>query len=1208
MVKIIANNANYDISGALTNDICELLCGSSCEKKIIIIVPEQFEFETEKLIYKKLSERDLLTRYREMKIETFSSLSKKILADIGEKRPPANDTIKNILMHKAVREQKDTLTSLARQANKNGFCKKMVNTVSVLKSAGLSAADFDEKAIKKRIEENENLKNHLPVINKLCDVGKIQTGYESYLSRYIDSLNAVGEAADAVTEKSGYFRNAEVFVDGFNDFTGNQLYFLKKITGKAKNITFGFTVELDENSRENLFFNLRNQIEKIKISAYENGEETVTVTRDIPEKKSGNSSLKQLSDKIFGSSRSDSPLDGSCVIVKASDIFEEADYVCAEIKRLCVDKEFLYREIAVLCADPKCSKHIKSAFEKYEIPAFFDIPETILYHPAVNLFLSLINVLRDFSAENVLSLIKTGFLSKPADENSGNKSGKTALSKKDIDTFESYIYEWNLKAKHLKKPFDFADRDSSAAVCAEEIRKAVADPLLKLQKELKNCDGAEITRKIYEFAADEIGIERALYSRCLKQESGEIDTELLRVNQMVWDSLAEILETLERELTGDNISLDEYFRLFYDICSGTVLAKPPQFQDCVLVGDIDRTRAVGIKAAFIVGAAYDYFPTSNEGTGIFSENETEFIRENLDGLGFTETTGSLKTRKEQYCLSVYRAYKAISLPNDFLSISYSENDEKGSTVQRSQIINDILNIFPQTEIISASGFSDSFFCRSVKSAKQRYTKILKENSRRKALLKKTLIELGCKDFTDKLDEISKIKSKNRPAETIGSHKLSRETAQNIFDRKLGATSAEKLNLCKFRYFCEFGLKIKEKNQRIFNVGNRGNAIHFVLQKILGKYCGNILAFFKLNRNDFTALAAYYLQEFCLCETNGDFEDDKRTKFLFANLANVAADVLIILQAEFASRDYRPKFFELNLSDETQKFIVSNDEKPESALPEAALFSDISDVKIDEVSDDFLFPNKDYILTKPLEITLDDNSKVIISGRIDRIDMFFTSDENGEKRSYLRVVDYKFNAKSFDVSNAKNGINIQMLLYLFALCDANQSNKTAVLPGGICYVPSASSGAVDSKTSAFRLLALNHHQNGLYVKDEFTDEEAKKYADFLIEKLALNNEKAEKSILKAFIPEGKNAPTPEEFDALRSDCLALLKDNLESIFNGEIDAVPVKYSESNIGIDGKSKKTHKISCDYCRFSAICNNRMERVTDIENNDKGVNSGEQ
>ena len=1215
VVKIIANSAEFDVSGAVRQDIYELLTNDDNEKNVVFIVPDQFEFETEKIVYRDLVEQNLLTRYNEIHIETFSSLSEKILADVGEKRLPADDTIKNILMHKAVRDQKSALTALSRQAEKAGFCKKMLTTVSMLNAAGFSASKLDEDSIRENLDQNSALKDHLPFVEKLFDVSKIQTSYEGLMSRYIDRADAVGKAADFVaSEKNNLFENTDVFVDCFNDFTSNQLYFLLKLTEKAKNITLGFNIILDDNSRDNLFFSLRNQIDKIISYAREN-EIDIVQESNIPRRIPENSPLSELSAKIFGNEKSSVSLGEACELVHAADVYDEIDYTAAKIKELCLDKGYLYRDIAVLCADSSYAKLIKRAFDRYEIPYFIDIPESILYQPLVNFFLALINVLRDFSVDNILSLIKTNFMSK--EEKDTEKSNdsvlilkKEAFSQKDIDDFETYIFEWNLQAKHLKKPFSYEDPKSLTQQNAEMVRAVVVGPILRLKNALKKKDGSEITHLIYNFLVNEVDIEKSIRRRCFKPNSSEPDTELIRLNQQLWNTLVVILETLERELQGENISLDEYFQIFSDICSSTSLAKPPQYQDSVIVGDINRTRANDIKAAFILGASYERFPSVIEGAGVFSENETDFLIENISEFGITNTNSfTLKSNREQYCLSLYRAYRALSLATERLTIIFSDYDIKGTNVQKSLVINDIMSLFPNTVFIEASELGDEFYCRSLKAAKRRYASKFAKRSNDNDTLKGALEILKCNDFVKKLDDIQQKKSRRMLTNInqIGHHELEPKTAKRLFDTNIGATSVEKLNLCRFNYFCECGLKIRQKTQRVFDVINRGNVVHYILQKVLETYCDKMDEFFGLTRNDFNTLAKYYLDEYLKTETNGDFEEDFRTRFLFINLSVTAVDVLITLQAEFALRKYRPKFFELDLSKSQQLNIIDSNDKAKINMPQTELYSN-------DAAGDYS-PNStpakttgDVLNIKPLTITLDDGSTINISGRVDRVDLFISPSNN---ESYVRVIDYKSGAKQFDAEKAKQGINIQMLLYLFAICDANAGNPLKVNPGGIGYLPSANSSAANDKMSAIRLLTMNHHQSGLYIKNTVTDKETKDYFDALFQKInddeAANNntldEKAQKILFDMFLPSPENSPSDADFEKLREECVNLLKTNFGELFSGKIDAYPIKHSEPKISLDGDKSSSSKIPCKYCRFKLICGNNEERVKTVSKPKKGA-----
>lgn len=57
------------------------------------------------------------------------------------------------------------------------------------------------------------------------------------------------------------------------------------------------------------------------------------------------------------------------------------------------------------------------------------------------------------------------------------------------------------------------------------------------------------------------------------------------------------------------------------------------------------------------------------------------------------------------------------------------------------------------------------------------------------------------------------------------------------------------------------------------------------------------------------------------------------------------------------------------------------------------------------------------------------------------------------RLYLRVVDYKTGSKSFSLSDVVHGLNMQMLLYLFALeSQGKRLYGQEPVPAGVLYIP------------------------------------------------------------------------------------------------------------------------------------------------------------
>ncbi len=244
MVTFIIAKANFDISARVRSELVSLLDSGADKRNIVYIVPEQFEYETEKAVYRILDDKGLLSRFDEVKITTFSSLSGEILEKSGETRLPADDIVKSIVMHKTVNDNKTALSALGKIASRSGFCEKMVQTVSMFKIAGLTARDLEESLPNFELDGNGNS----PVVRKLSEVGMLYGQYEELIADYIDRLDITSMAADIVA-KSDFsdYDGVSVFVDCFNDFTSDQLLFLRRVIGKAENVTFGFAAELDSN-------------------------------------------------------------------------------------------------------------------------------------------------------------------------------------------------------------------------------------------------------------------------------------------------------------------------------------------------------------------------------------------------------------------------------------------------------------------------------------------------------------------------------------------------------------------------------------------------------------------------------------------------------------------------------------------------------------------------------------------------------------------------------------------------------------------------------------------------------------------------------------------------------------------------------------------------------------------------------------------------
>lgn len=199
----------------------------------------------------------------------------------------------------------------------------------------------------------------------------------------------------------------------------------------------------------------------------------------------------------------------------------------------------------------------------------------------------------------------------------------------------------------------------------------------------------------------------------------------------------------------------------------------------------------------------------------------------------------------------------------------------------------------------------------------------------------------------------------------------------------------------------------------------------------------------------------------------------------------------------------------------------------------------------------------------------------------------------------------------------------MLLYLFALSDANSNGKTPVLPGGISYLPVKPNGLNDKRASAIAYLAGQHKQNGMLIADDKTYDEAREYADKVAESVLKEHARAveqaqergdvppqlpdwlaknagKEDFFKVFMPEENSTLSPKGFEEFREDCLGTIRCNLQELFSGNVTAKPVVYKENG-----------EVSpCDYCSFGSICGMgeciRVDEKADISKYLKAENDG--
>ncbi len=216
---------------------------------------------------------------------------------------------------------------------------------------------------------------------------------------------------------------------------------------------------------------------------------------------------------------------------------------------------------------------------------------------------------------------------------------------------------------------------------------------------------------------------------------------------------------------------------------------------------------------------------------------------------------------------------------------------------------------------------------------------------------------------------------------------------------------------------------------------------------------------------------------------------------------------------------------------------------------------------------------------PLQIPLEGGGTVGVRGVVDRVDLY---EKDGEY--YIRVVDYKTYNKTFSREEVEKGLDTQMLLYLYSLCESKDRKLLERMgipegaspsPAGILYLNVGVTGIpTDAADRADKDVTGYFGASGLLLEDEDLEMIRAMEPDLAGRYTPI--ELTSKGQLSA---DARRAMTDREgFADLREEIAKVVGEFGQGICSGVADAVPL------------SDKDHD-GCYFCKMRPICRRRKE-----------------
>lgn len=942
---------------------------------------------------------------------------------------------------------------------------------------------------------------------KLSDITTILDAYDALVERsYFDPDDLLTELYDALGEND-YFKDAIVFIDGFRGFTAREYKIVERALRDAKAVYATLCADSLENARDetDLFAHTKRTARRLIDLARKNGA-SVAKPQYLSMRNKYNNFPPEFK-------RYDSPELAALekeLFSPAPKVYEEK---CDAIT-LCKAAD-IYKECEFVACEAKRLIR-EEGYRRRDIAVI--ARDSADYEPPLKSAFKKcgISVFEDSRRSvnvspvvgltlSAVRIASRGF--KTEDVASLLKTELAGFDEKETADAENYCYLWKINGSAWTRPWEKNPGGFGEAAGDEE------------KKELEYLN--EIRRRI-------VSPLQRLEKRLRNAGKGEPPRAVFEYMERI--NAAENLRSLAKGLlesgeTGLAMELDRMWNVVMDVLENLEIllreknVSPREFYDLLeltlgrrTVGDLPRGLdeiTIGSADRIRIGAVKAAF--------IVGVNDGEFPASPAEGSALTENDRK-KMREAglelsdcgEYALAEERliAYCSFCRPSERLYVCRCERGPRGEARAPSELYLRIGSLFPRCVETDPDEADELDFIEGEKLAFERAAKNRRSGGAFYATVEKILKERP--GYSGRFAALERAAG-NREFKIS-----SAETAEKLFgsDSCLSASRAESYYKCPFAYFCKYGIKAEPRAVAELDPLRRGSIIHFALERLLRDFDSETLL--KMSGREFLKYFQTLLGEYLDSRLDGAGRS-ARFVYIYNKLALSMRDAATRLVSELSQCDFKPADFEVKIGGD-------------------------GDIPAYEVETDV--------------------GKTYIYGAVDRVD---EATINGGK--YIRIIDYKSSGKAFSLSDAAQGLNMQMFIYLFALWKNGVKKYGEFTPAGVLYY-SAKTPLVSAKRNASpeeidELRREKLVMNGVVLDDPAIAEAMDRSKSGRFVPVKFTNGVISGSLVGL-----------KQLEKLKEKTDSLLADMAKALRSGDVRAVPA-YG-----------KNYKKICEYCDYKAVC----------------------
>ena len=568
----------------------------------IMLVPELISHDMERRLC--VAAGDTASRYAE--VLTFTRLSRRVAESAGCYAIECMDNGGRIVaMAAAARQLHGQLKSYAALETKPEFLKQLVDAVDEFKRCCISAED-----LKRASQRTEGV-----LAQKLWELSLLLEVYDAICHRGKrdprDQMNWVLEQL----EDSNFASDHVFYIDGFPDFTRQHMAILEHLIQESGNMTV--SLNCDCVSSNVMAFEKAGQTAAELINAAKRAGVAYKVTV-VPGR---TDALSVVTEKMFqGKITQNTEVAQVVTLRRADSVYQECQLVGQDILNL-IRSGCRYRDISVVCTDIGTYRGVLGmVFRRLGIPVYLSGTEDIVAKGPVTTVLSAIEAaLSGFEQRAMLRYLRSPL--SPVDQGM-------------CDLLENYVFVWGITGNRWKETWTnhpdglsgkWTPWSKSQLERLEQTRVAVIEPLLHLQKDIRNSKKlSEQILAVYRFL-DEIGFARRL-GKLSEELDKSGDNRTAQILNQLWEILITALEQMY-DVLGDTSWGEEGFqRLFVLLLGQYDVGTIPTVLDAVIAGPVSSMRCQQEKHLFVLGASEGLLPGYGGTDGVLTDQERVALR------------------------------------------------------------------------------------------------------------------------------------------------------------------------------------------------------------------------------------------------------------------------------------------------------------------------------------------------------------------------------------------------------------------------------------------------------------------------------------------------------------------------------------------------------------------------------------------------------